>query len=84
MQVDTSPIERAYEDLANAIIGSAVNDYRKALNGYSYDKRKTPDSLVRELEKFFRSDYFGVLTKLDGEYLISRLRAEHEKGKEQI
>lgn len=79
MQVDTSPIDRAYEDLAIAIIESAVNDYRKALNGRSCDGRKSPEYMVRELEKFFRSDYFGVLTKIDGEYLISRLRAEHEK-----
>ena len=79
MQIPASPIDRAYENLASAIIESAVNDYRKALNGYSYDARKSPEYMVRELEKFFRSDYFGVLTEIDGEYLISRLRAEHEK-----
>jgi hypothetical protein len=82
MQVDTSLVDRAYENLANAIIESAVNDYRKALKGVTYDRRISPDHLIETLEKFFRSSDFGALTKLDGEYLISRLREEHEKEKE--
>lgn len=84
MRVETSPIDEAYENLANAIIESAVNDYRKALKGHSYDRRKTPDFIVRELEKFFRSAYFEILTRVDGEYLIQRLQSEHEKVKEQL
>ena len=34
-----------------------------------------PDELA-ELEKFFRSPWYGVLTSLDPELLISRLRKE--------
>lgn len=82
MQVDTSLVDRAYENLANAIIESAVNDYRKALKGVTYDKRISPEHLVERLEKFFRSSYFRGITKIDGEYLISRLREEHETEKE--
>ncbi|MCR4719742.1 MAG: hypothetical protein K5768_08960 [Firmicutes bacterium] len=55
--------------LAEAIILQAVKDYRKALK---YDVR----SVKRECERFFRSDWFQTLTKLDGNTLINRLRME--------
>lgn len=84
MRVKSSPIDEAYENLANAIIGYAVNDYRNALKGHSYDRRMPLEYLIYRLEKFFRSAYFEILTRVDGEYLIQRLRAEHEKEKEQL
>jgi len=55
-----------YEDLASAIILRAVKDYRR-----SYNSRELED-----IEGFFRSDWFGVLTNIDGEMLIRRLREE--------
>lgn len=55
-----------YQALANAIIEQAVKDYRMT---------DDPDELA-ELEKFFRSPWYGVLTSLDPELLISRLRKE--------
>ena len=60
-----------YEELANAIIVQAAKDYRLALH---------KEDLVRmfEVEHFFRSRWFGQLTSVDPEYLISRLRKEHE------
>ena len=54
-----------YEKLAQAIILQAVRDYR---NG-CYQTRCS-------IERFFRSDWFMVLTNLDGEMLIKRLRKE--------
>lgn len=58
-----------YEKLANAIILQAVKDYRKALK---HDER----GRKREIERFFRSEYFTVLTNISGEMLIRKLRAE--------
>ena len=55
-----------YQALANAIIEQAVRDYRMT---------DDTDELA-ELEKFFRSQWYGVLTSLDPELLISRLRKE--------
>ena len=51
--------------VANAIILQAVRDYR-----CSTDKNK------KFLEKFFLSGWFTVLTKLDGQMLVERLRKE--------
>ena len=54
-----------YEELANSIILQAVKDYRNCCN-------KTR----RSIERFFRSEWFSVLTTLDGEMLIKKLREE--------
>lgn len=58
-----------YKELANAIILQAAKDYRKALK---HDER----GRKREIERFFRSEYFTVLTNVSGEMLIQKLRAE--------
>ncbi len=55
-----------YEKLAEAIILQAVKDYRDSC---SYQMRCS-------IERFFRSDWFMVLTTLNGEMLIKRLREE--------
>lgn len=66
-----------YEDLANAIIERAALDYRMALSGYKNSMGRYIS--MRELEKFFRSDWFTVLTKVDGEAILNKLRREFEK-----
>ena len=69
--------ENPYEALANAIVLQAVNDYRTALKKV----KKNPDNRTAldealQIEKFFRSQWYQVLTSVDGEYLINRLRRE--------
>ena len=66
-----------YEDLANAIIIKACNDYRTALKRV----KKNPESkdAINEalsLERFFKSPWYQVLTSVDGEFLIRKIRAE--------
>ena len=58
-----------YEELANAIILQAVKDYR-----LTDDEQE-----LQEIERFFRSGWFGVLSKVDPEYLIKKLRKEKRK-----
>ena len=55
-----------WQNLAHAIVLQAVADYRMA------EKQRD----LEELERFFRSDWFSMLTKLDPEYLIAKLRSE--------
>lgn len=66
-----------FEDLANAIILRAAEDYRiiyRQANILSGGKSTRAE--VRELERFFRSDWFKVLTSIDGEFLIRELRKQ--------
>ena len=55
-----------YENLANAIILQAAKDYRLT----------DDEQQLQEIERFFRSCWFGVLSKVDPEFLIKGLRKE--------
>lgn len=66
-------IKIAYEDLANAVIIQAVNEYRGLLSGSIKPK---PDVNIPKLEKFFKSEWFRVLTNMDGATIMNRVRRE--------
>ena len=66
-----------YFELANAIVILAVKDYRKTLCALSHHhKRISVLNEHKRLEQFFRSDWFSLLTKVDPEYLIKKLKLE--------
>lgn len=62
--------DNPYQNLANAIIAVAADDYRVAL------KEENP-GLKESVEKFFRSDWYKVLTNISGENLIDLLQREY-------
>ena len=70
-----------YENLANAIILQAVKDYKKALRQLEGNPRnqEARHDKVR-LEKFFRSQWYGVLTELAPERLMAGVKenVQHE------
>lgn len=67
----------AYENLANAIIIQAATDYRKALIDLKRNSDYKPAIETKaECECFFRSDWFCVLSQVDPEMLISKLKME--------
>lgn len=80
-----SPEINAYLDVANAIVRQAADDYRSALKGNKIEG-KSPEDVIEEVEKFFRSEWYRTLTKVDGEYLLKALREEHLENmrKEQL
>lgn len=66
-----------YEDLANAIVITAVKDYRDVLKKLN----KHPNSnclkhTKNDIERFFRSKWYSVLTDIDPEFLIKKLNEE--------
>lgn len=67
----------AYERLANAIILRAVKDYRIALKMLKkHPSNKTSLYTKQEVECFFRSELYSVLTTVNPEILIRRLNEE--------
>lgn len=68
---------RPYENLAEAIILAAVSDYRSALKRL---KRRPEDPKAREkrleIEAFFFSEEFRILSNLEPEMLAGRLCRE--------
>ena len=65
-----------YKELANAIIIQAVKDYRKALKPDDRRCKCYKQERKREVEEFFRSEWFTVLTNISGEMIIRKLRVE--------
>lgn len=72
---------KPYEALANAIIVQACDDYRNALNELSQDPLSIEAYRTkREVERFFRSNWFATLTDIDPKYLLEKLRKEIKGG----
>ena len=66
-----------WEDLANAIVLRAVEDYRLAQKQKRLpDKRKAAQARIRELERFFCSKWFAQLTDVDGKTLLNQLKGD--------
>lgn len=67
-----------YQLLANAIVEQAAIDYFNLLAGFP----PLPDTgsvipTKREIEKFFHCNLFGLLTDINAEYLITKIRDEN-------
>ena len=66
-----------YQRLADEIIIRAVKDYRRALRTLKYHpENDTARRSRREIERCFNSQWFGVLTEIDPEILMERLKKE--------
>lgn len=66
-----------YEKLANAIILQAVKDYRAARRKLKRNPRNhLAQAEIDSIERFFRSQWYGCLTEVDGEMLIRKLKEE--------
>ncbi len=71
---DDGTIETCYESLCLAIIETAVRDYKKALEAEMKCEDLNARRVIRELEVFFKSDWFAQLSRLDGRLLIKNVR----------
>ena len=74
-------MNEAYENLANGIVLQAVADYRDSLRKLKRNPNYGAAIVMKsEVEVFFRSEWFKVLTSVDGEALMRRLQEEAETG----
>ena len=72
------PEELALEKLVTAIVGQAAKDFRRACSVLS----RWPDSIraneqMKEVSSFFRSEWFTVLTGMDGREVLEQLQDEY-------
>ena len=68
-------LQENWEDLANAIVLSAVTDYVSAYRRII--RRPTNKSAkleIQKLEEFFFGDWYAMLTDLDPHYLLDKLQ----------
>ena len=67
-------IKTCYESLCLAIVEQSVRDYKKALEAEMKCEDLNARRVIRELETFFKSDWFEHLSSLDGRLLIKNVR----------
>ena len=73
-----------WQDLANAVILQAIEDYRRICGKLRFRPGLTGAARAkRELEAFFTSRWFRTLTTLDGQELLSSLRREMNGQREE-
>ena len=69
-----------WENLANAIVLSAVKDFRTEYKKLLKNpKSKSAAAEVASLIRFFTSEYYSSLTSVDGEFLVRKLKSEVEE-----
>lgn len=66
-----------YEKMANDIILQAVKDYRAAKKKLKKQPtNKDAEIMIKDTERFFRSDWFTALTDVDGSVILRKLQEE--------
>lgn len=69
-----------YMNLANAIVKQAADDYFQLLAGIM-PIPIPPSCNLTEIERFFHSDWYDLLCKIDPGYLMRKLKEKAEKMK---
>ena len=64
-------------DFANAIVLSAVEDWRRSKFQMSHPSlaSRQANNTIKSCEKFFLSPYFQILTDLDGKVFLRSLKS---------
>ncbi len=72
-------IRRNMEDLMNAVVMQAVEDYREAYLKLMRGENDQARKMLMKTEAFFQSEDFSCYTTVDGPRLLSRLKKEREE-----
>ena len=70
-------MKQAWEDLANAVVAQAAEDWKRAKRILRNDpKDEGAKRMLRDTERFFRSEWYRNLTNINPEYLMRKLKEE--------
>ena len=73
----------SYEELANAIIVFAMQEYQIYYKKYLRDPNNSRlRGRVKEIRAFMKSDWFSALSKVDGDYILNKIETSVKEGKE--
>lgn len=65
--------QQGVENLCNAIVEQAAEDFADAFMGKRVDN-KSPGDTLRETDRFFHSDWYHELTNIDGDWLMKAVK----------
>lgn len=74
--------DKQSENLANAIILQAIDDWKDCIKNEKGEYEHPKDKSVnrKEIERFFRSEWFTTLSDVDPEYIIELLKRTEERS----
>jgi hypothetical protein len=73
-------LRKQYEDLANAVVATAADDWRRAVKRLKKDPESGHAKAMKdECEKFLTSGYIGRFTSVDGNLILRMLEREVAK-----
>lgn len=77
---DSKP-KSGYNALCVAIIERAIQDYEIGLNLTKKNRVRNPENIrfIKEVETFFKSEWFRALAKSDGEAILKAIKMNYEK-----
>lgn len=76
-----SDIVMAYENLAYEIVLTACRDYRRVLIKLKRNVTDVDAKMEKEsLERFFYSEWFGILSQANPKELVRRIQEEVARG----
>jgi hypothetical protein len=76
---EVSGLEDGWELLIQAVVLQAAEDYRLARQVLRRrPDRETARLMVRDVERFFRSEWFTRITGLDGRTILEKLKGEEK------
>lgn len=79
-QLDYLTEDEAYEHLAKSIVIQAIEDYRNALHGKAINRHVNVLKDKTELEIFFKSEWYKMLSDWDGKALIELIKKQEEQN----
>ena len=69
-------VEQGYEALANAIIIQAAKDFKDKCKMFKKRPNREEDIKAEADYKFFFSEWFSVLTSVDGSLIVREMQKE--------
>ena len=63
------------ENLCNGIVEQSAKDYASAFMG-EWVENISPQDTLSELDKFFHSEWYGQLTKVDADWLLKSIKIQ--------
>lgn len=84
-RITDGSVQKAYENLANAVVQMACEDYMRAWKrfGNTWNGFKESGMLIsaKGLEKWFKSPDYTRYSTIDGEYMVDHLQEKLEEEK---
>ena len=73
-----------WKEIGSAVVKQAADDYRSAWIKLLKKRSPYAEKMLKETERFFRSEEFALYTGADGKWILAMLEMERREGERRI